>query len=171
LWNADRNIDSVRALAQLLWDSLPAHLPAATAELMRWQDRPVPLQPCLCDVWHDHILYEANTVTGVIDYGQVKLDCIAIDLARLLGSMVPNAPERVQGALWIYAQMRPLSTAAEDLVPLLDRTGVLVGAMNWLRWLYHEGRTYSPPEAVAQRVLQLVQRLESFSAWPLLRQA
>jgi Ser/Thr protein kinase RdoA (MazF antagonist) len=160
VWDSAGDIDPIRECAQRLWRALPAHLPAATTELLCWQHRAVPLQPCLCDVWHDHILYEGDTVTGVIDYGQVKLDCVAVDLARLLGSMLPGAPERMQGALWMYAQMRPLPAAAEDLVPLLDRTGVLVGAINWLRWLYHEGRTYPIPEAVAQRLRHLAQRLE-----------
>jgi Ser/Thr protein kinase RdoA (MazF antagonist) len=160
VWSSASAIDPIRECAQHLWRALPAHLPAATTELLCWQHRAVPLQPCLCDVWHDHILYEGDTVTGVIDYGQVKLDCVAVDLARLLGSMVPGAPERMQGALWMYGQMRPLPVAAEMLVPLLDRTGMLVGAMNWLRWLYHEGRTYPTPEAVAQRLRHLAQRLE-----------
>jgi Ser/Thr protein kinase RdoA (MazF antagonist) len=168
-WNSAG--DLVRDYAQHLWDALPAHLLAATTGLRRCQDRAVPLQPCLCDVWHDHILYEADTVTGVIDYGQVKLDCVAVDLARLLGSMIPNAPERMQGALWVYTQMRPLAAAAEDLVPLLDWTGVLVGAMNWLRWLYHERRTYPTAEAVAQRLRHLVQRLETVSPGARLPQA
>jgi Ser/Thr protein kinase RdoA (MazF antagonist) len=160
-WGLAGDVDPIRECAQRLWESLPAHLPAATAELLRWQDRAVPLQPCLCDVWHDHILYEGDTVTGVIDYGQVKLDCVAVDLARLLGSMVPSAPERMHGALWMYAQMRPLPAAAEDLVPLLDRSGVLVGAINWLRWLYLDGRRYPGPEAVVRRMDELARRLEA----------
>ena len=152
--------DPVQECAQQLWDLLPLRLPAATAELCRWQDRVVPLQACLCDVWHDHILYEGDTVSGVIDYGQVKLDCVAVDLARLLGSMVPSAPERRHGALWIYAQMRPLPAAADDLVGLLDETGVIIGAMNWLRWLYLEGRRYPETAAVVRRMAELARRLD-----------
>ena len=66
----------------------------------------------------------------------------------------------MQWALSMYGQMCPLPAAADDLVALLDRTGVLVGAMNWLRWLYHERRNYPDQEALARRLCDLVQRLQ-----------
>ena len=55
---------------------------AARAELAAWVNRAVPVQPCLCDVWHDHVLFTGNAVTGVIDYGAMKLDHPAVDLRR-----------------------------------------------------------------------------------------
>src|SRR5262249_54862628 len=48
----------------------------------------VETQPCLCDIWHDHVLFSDETVTGVIDFGGVKLDHVTVDLARLLGSLI-----------------------------------------------------------------------------------
>ena len=48
------------------------------------------MQPCLCDPWHDHVLFTGDQVSGVIDYGSVKEDHIAVDLARLLGSLVED---------------------------------------------------------------------------------
>src|SRR5437763_1299451 len=62
-------------------DARPVHVAASTAALTPWADRPVPVQPCLCDVWHDHVLYTGDAVTGLIDYGEVKPDHPAVDLA------------------------------------------------------------------------------------------
>jgi Ser/Thr protein kinase RdoA (MazF antagonist) len=159
VWGSAGESDQVRELAQRLWSLLPVRLRPAMADLVRCKDRPLPVQPCLCDVWHDHILFEGDSVTGVIDFAQVKYDCVAVDLARLLGSMVPDNDERLHGALWEYGRVRPLPSGSAELVPLLDRTGVLVGAMNWLRWIYHEKRPFPDQPAVAWRLGELARRL------------
>ena len=41
-----------------------------------------------------------------------------------------------------------------------DETGTLLGATNWLRWLYHEGRRFEDRGAVARRLAELVTRIE-----------
>src|SRR5262249_8929486 len=58
--------------------------------LQAWSRHTWPLQPCLCDVWHDHLLFEGDRLTGLVDYGAVKLDHVAVDLARLLGSLLDD---------------------------------------------------------------------------------
>ena len=98
---------------------------------MAW--RSAVLQPCLCDVWHDHVLFEGDAVTGLVDYGGVKVDNVATDLARLLGSLAGDDPVLRDAGLRAYSRLRPLSLAEEALVPVLDRTGTLLGIANWLR--------------------------------------
>jgi Ser/Thr protein kinase RdoA (MazF antagonist) len=133
-------------------------LPQARADLAAWRHRPVPVQPCLCDVWHDHVLFAGDRVTGLIDYGAAKVDHVAVDLARLLGSLIPGEPDRMAMAVQVYRGIRPL--LHPELVGLLDWTGVVVGVTNWLRWLYHDGREYPDRPAVALRLGQLIRR------WP-----
>ena len=48
------------------------------------------LQPCIRDVWHDHILFLGDSVSGIVDYGAMAVDTVAGDIARLLGSLVGN---------------------------------------------------------------------------------
>src|SRR3569833_268917 len=46
----------------------------------------VPQQPCICDIWHDNVLFTSNEVSGLVDFGAMRVDTVAIDVARLLGS-------------------------------------------------------------------------------------
>src|SRR5262249_42064317 len=57
------------------------------AALAPWRFREVQIQPCLCDVWHDHLLFSGDELTGLVDYGSIKTDHVAADLARMLGSL------------------------------------------------------------------------------------
>jgi Ser/Thr protein kinase RdoA (MazF antagonist) len=148
--------DPVSPHVAAAWSALPGLAPRARFLLAPWLGEPVPVQPCLCDVWHDHVLFTGDRVTGLIDYGAAKVDHVAVDLARLLRSFVPGEPERVAVALQAYRAIRPLPRP--ELVDVLDRTGVVVAVTNWLRWLYHDGRVYPDRAAVAGRIGELVRR-------------
>jgi homoserine kinase type II len=158
--------DPVRPYAEAAWDLLPAAVALATAGLADWLTRPVPVQPCAGDLWHDHVLFEGDGVTGLIDFGAARVDHVAVDLARLLGSLVPDDAARTEVALRDYEAIRPIPQP--QLVHLLDRTGVVVSAANWLRWLYHDGRRYGARSAVATRLAGIVERLvrHRTAAWP-----
>ena len=79
--------------AQRAWAALLPRADRIPDDLSEWANQRMPLQPCLCDVWHDHVLFEGDAVSGVVDYGGVKVDHVAIDLARLLGSLVEDDVE------------------------------------------------------------------------------
>jgi thiamine kinase-like enzyme len=133
-------------------------VPEIISELEPWLRVAVPVQFCVCDIWHDHVLFTGDAVTGVIDYGSVKTDNIAVDVARLLGSLVGNDADAFARGLAAYEQIRRLSPDERNLIPVLDRTGVVLGIANWLRWLYFDGRVYEDREAVARRLAALVTR-------------
>src|SRR5262245_2131588 len=82
--------DPLRPWADRAWQRLPARLPETEQALAPWRDISLPLHPCWCDPWHDHMLFTGDRVSGLIDHGAVKEDHAAIDLARLLGSLVGN---------------------------------------------------------------------------------
>jgi homoserine kinase type II len=130
------------------------------AELARWQCEEIPLQPCLCDIWRNHVLFEGDRVSGIIDYGEVKIDHVAVDLARLGGSMVEDDADGWQVGLSAYRRVRPLGDSDEILARMLDRTGAILGVANWLRWLHLERRVFDNREAAIRRLGVLVARLE-----------
>jgi thiamine kinase-like enzyme len=143
------------------WNVLLGGALTAEYSLLDWTERPVPIQLCLCDVWHDHILYTDNEVTGVIDFGSVKMDCVAMDLARLLGSFIPDEGARMNRALAVWSALRPVPRAVLDLVPVLDRAGMAVGLTNWVRWIYMDERPFSDERQVVRRMDALLRRAES----------
>ena len=98
----------------------------------------------------------------MVDYGSVKRDHVAVDLARLLGSMVGDDAGFRDSGLRAYARLRHLSEQEIALVTLLDFTGTLLGAANWLLWLYRDQRRFEDRAAVAGRLAVLVQRIETW---------
>jgi homoserine kinase type II len=156
--------DPVSPWAARTWRHVTAAAPHLPALLAPWADRLVAVQPCLCDVWHDHVLFEGDRVTGLVDYGAVKVDHVAVDLARLLGSLVGGDRGRFRAGLADYSRSNPLTDDEAALAELLDRTGVVLGAANWLRWLYHERRDFEDRAAVADRLAALVRRMDGGDA-------
>ena len=127
--------------------------------------QPWVIQPVIRDLWHDHILFTENQVTGIVDFGAMQMDNVALDLARMLGSLLgdPDDPKWIT-AIDQYHLIRPLSTAERQAIPILDRSAVLLGALNWLCWIVLEQKSFEDWKAVERRVRILGDRLEYFSA-------
>jgi len=128
-------------------------------ELRRGESLEVPLLPVLRDVWHDHVLFTGDRVTGLIDPAACRRDTVATDLSRLLGSFCGDDREQWQDAITSYARHRPLDENELNLIPILDRSGVLLSATNWLRRHYVDNVDCNTPAVVA-RIHELVERLE-----------
>lgn len=154
--------DPVRPIIERAWHRLPSAIEQVPHRLQRWCTGRSSVQPCLCDVWHDHLLFEGERLTGLIDFGSIKNDHVAVDLSRMLGSLVGNDAVAWQVGLQAYRRIAPLSEDEEELAHALDETGTVVGVANWLRWLYDEKRPFADHEAVVRRLRELVIRLESF---------
>ena len=151
-------LDPMAAVAKRAWKAVRRRLPELPHLLLPWTSRLLPLQSCLCDIWSDHVRFTEGRVTGLIDFGSCKVDHVAVDLARLAGSMAAS-PERRAAALEAYSRVRPLTASERVLAQVVERTGDIVAASNWLRWLYREGRTYEDRQAIAVRLEGLVERL------------
>lgn len=121
-----------------------------------WLTIRVSLHPCLGDVWAEHVLFEGNQITGLIDFGGMRYDHPAQDLARLLGSYTQGDAIRRQFAL---AQYAPVNPELESLTILLDDCGTIVGLGNWLRWLLLEKRVFADHTRTLDRLQILLNRL------------
>jgi len=120
-----------------------------------------PQLPALRDIWSEHVLFDGEEVAAVIDFGSLDVDTPATDIARLAGSMCWDQQDDWSLALDAYQRVRPLSANQRDLVAVLDAANVVLAGLNWLRWIYVEGRQFENREAVAARLKAALQRLES----------
>lgn len=137
--------------------------PAELEKSARWENEPLPLQMCLRDVWHDHILFTGDRVTGVIDFGCAAFDSPAGDIARLLGSLVGDDRRQWQLGLEAYESIKPLSTVEREAILYYDSSGVVLSAANWIRWLAEDRKALPPTvdrAAVVKRIHRLVVRLK-----------
>jgi Ser/Thr protein kinase RdoA (MazF antagonist) len=145
-------------------------LPPSAPRILDWVARldvRVPdLRPVLRDVWAEHVLFVDRTdrVAGIIDYHAAAIDSPATDLARLLGSWRPPAPEDRYFAGWgptiaAYERIRPLHAIEQQLIPVLAATGVLFGVDNWFRWLIEEERRFPRADTVLRRIDRLLEEL------------
>ncbi len=134
--------------------------PRAYQATVAWQDVRVPCQMCLRDVWAGNLLFEGPAVSGLIDLAAAGVDCVATDLARLLGSTAGDDPTLWHEGLAAYEQIRPLRPEEHRLVGVLDQTAVVLGAVQWVEWLAIEGRSFPDSREVARRLDWCLRRLE-----------
>ena len=104
-------------------------------ELSYYRNLRFRLHPCLRDVWHDHVLFEGDVVTGLIDPSAARSETPATDLARLLGSLLGDDDERWEVAVMAYRAMRPLSDREATLARVIDQSTVLLSGLTWLERL------------------------------------
>lgn len=152
--------ESLSPWAARAWQAVRPRLGPLQNKLRPWLEHPRPVQPCLCDIWHDHVLFDGDRVSGIVDYGAVKIDHVAVDLARLLGSLVEDDAELRRAGLTAYRRVRPLSEEEEALIAVLDEATTILGAANWLKWIYIERKSFEHMEHVAARLARLVERME-----------
>lgn len=138
----------------------PAGVRSAFAELEPLGGVSFRLQPCLRDVWHDHVLFAGDEVAGLIDYGAMEIDTPATDVARLLGSLVGDDAAAWRTGIGAYVEIRSLTTEEMRAAKALDRSGTILAGVNWLRWIFVEGRTFDDRGQVVERFRRIVERCE-----------
>ena len=161
------------AVWQRLGTQITTHVrrlaPQLITDLIRAGDWLVPLQPVIRDVWHDHLLFSGDQVTGLIDFGATRTDTVAADLSRLLGSLVGSDADAWSSGLNAYEELRPLSDNERRLLPLLDLSNVLLSGLTWLRRRYVDRVELASEERVLERLERIADRLEPATKsliWP-----
>ena len=144
-------------------DLVPAAIDRVEAELLAVARLPVPLQPCLRDVWHDHLLFDGDRVSGLIDPGASRTESVAADLARLLGSLVGDDTAAWDAAIEAYEHHRPLSTDERALVHILDHSGSLLAGPAWFERLDKHPDLENVPEGIIRRIEWVLGRLEQLA--------
>lgn len=166
LWKATgaAQPNDLRELALELLEGIARPLAEVSKQLEKIVAVPLPLQWCLRDVRHEHLLFTGDRVTGLIDFGAAAVDSVAGDIARLLGSMANDGTDFWRMGLDEYAKHRPLSIDERRAVASFDAAGALCSAANWVRWLYVEGKTFPQIHALSAQLVWLRDRLLSLGA-------
>ncbi|MEX2138123.1 MAG: phosphotransferase [Pirellulales bacterium] len=147
--------DHVEALFRLVTPRLAA-LQSSLVEASRIES---PLQPCLRDIWHDHVLFEGDRVSGIVDVGAMRIESVAADVARLLGSFCGNDHQAWRVGQAAFEAVRPLSADEQALVWAFDRSQLLLAGISWVEWVFVERRTFCDPSAVVKRMEHILSRL------------
>jgi homoserine kinase type II len=151
----------VRAACGEILAQIPARYEAAERAVAQAALITVPLQPCVRDIWHDHLLLSGNSVTGIVDYGAMRVESRAGDLARLLGSLVRDDRDRWQLALQAYATLNPLRDPELQQLEAFDRANVVLSGVNWITWLAVERRDFPSMDPVLRRLAEICTRLKT----------
>ncbi len=144
-------------LARQFLANLPRAIPHAIAQLEPLSNLSLSLQPCIRDIWSDHILFTGNEVTGIIDFGGIDIDTPATDVARLLGSLAQrHRTETWTEGLAAYNQVRLLSNVESRAAYVLETSGTILAGCNWIRWIYVDGRSFEDPGRIVERFRRLL---------------
>jgi Ser/Thr protein kinase RdoA (MazF antagonist) len=157
-WNAE--FLELKSLSRQILNFFVISAPHVGEELLSYRDMRLRLHPCLRDVWHDHILFEGDEVTGLIDPNAARCETPATDLARLLGSFLRDDDDRWEMAMAAYRSVRPLSDREAKLARVLDQSTTLLSGLTWLERLFVHRENYSNPARVIARLRQITSRIE-----------
>ena len=165
LWKATRTAEAsdLREAAFDLLEGIGRSHDTVAEKLESLVDVPLPLQWCLRDVRHDHLLFSGERVTGLIDFGAAAVESVSGDVARLLGSMVNDHRESWDVGIQAYASVRPLSNRERQAIAGFDEGGALCSAANWVRWLFVEGRSFPQIHALHDQLVWLRARLQAIA--------
>ena len=132
-------------------------------QLLSIGDRRYSLLLCHRDLHREHVLFEDGQPCGLIDWGALGIDSPACDVARLLGSLVPDDSAAWHDAIDAYRQFAPLDDGEEELSWRLDQIGCMIAALHWLEWIVVERRHFVERVAALERWETLLRRLQGWS--------
>jgi hypothetical protein len=144
--------------------TMPGILSRAIAQLAPLSNIVLPVQPCIRDIWHDHVLFTGDEVTAIIDFGAMNIDTPATDVARLLGSLVGDDEVGWRTGVSAYSTIRPLSADEERAAKALNASSPILAGCNWLRWIYVDGRHFEDQPQIVDRFKKIVTRSELAAA-------
>lgn len=153
----------LRKYAALFLSAFRRFAPLLEIELRELHVAAVSLQPCIRDIHDQHVLMIDDRVTGLIDFGAMRVDSVATDVARLLGTMAGDDASLREAGLLAYQQCRRISDIESRLVAAIDRANVVLTGPQWLQWLWVERKSFESMPAVLARLERIRQRLQKLA--------
>jgi len=146
-------------LFSIVIETFEAREAELSQQLQIASQRVVPHQYCIRDVWHDHVLFTGDQVSGIVDYDALRIDSVAADISRLLGSLIGGQATDWRQPMDAYCRVRRLSSDELQLVASYDRSSVLLSGLQWLDWICVERRQFDWPR-VLERLRRITRRYQ-----------
>lgn len=121
--------DQVRELESTL-DLVRRRFAQTAADLRRLAPLPGRSLPVHGDYWPENVLFHGDTLTGVIDFGNVAVDHPEVDLGRLFAD-VPGADRSLIASAAEAYNANAAFDLSVPLVELLAASGRLCSLANW----------------------------------------
>jgi len=153
-------------LAEELWAGL-RRFEASLSKALEWATTVrLPIVTCIGDPRPEHFLFEADRLTGLIDFGSMRQDFLALDLARLTGELYANNLAQWEVAQAWYGSENQMMAPQWEVAWVLDAANALLSGLNWIDWLWLERRHFDNLAEVEKRLQTLVARLDKLSGHP-----
>ncbi len=127
----------------------------------------VPIQWVMRDIHREHMLFQADSVSGLIDFDAARPDTVAVDLARWAGSFIDLGLEktRIWNSVWRgYQAVRPISACEQQLASAMEETSWHLRLANWMVWVAVEQRTFPGSTTTPdERLRELLRRTHTLS--------
>jgi homoserine kinase type II len=157
---------SVECAAAVAWLSLARKTDPLLLEPLRVAAaRVLRLQPCLRDARAEHFLFEGDRLSGLVDFGAMGVDCVAGDLARLIGEWLDSDQSARREAVAAYERVRPLDPVEASLLEILEASTALLIGERWVRWHFVERRRFDDPLATARGLARGLRQLERHAGY------
>ncbi len=158
--------DANAEIARRWLDRAQLEAPRRLERIRHLAHRDFRLQPCLRDARPEHLLFEHERVTGLIDFGAMGIDSVANDLSRLLSEWAEGDRLTRDEAFAAYSAVRPLDNDEMLLTDALEASATLLAGAHWIRWHYLEGRVFENAEAVSLGLAKCWERLDRLCRSP-----
>lgn len=156
--------DRRRALAAQWLQLAESTAPPILHALRRAAALEFAIQPCLRDVRPEHILFDNDRVSGLVDFGAMAMECVAGDLARLLTEWPGSDRNTRADALNAYASIRRLEVNDSSVIEAFASSSALLGAGHWARWHFLDERPFADPSAIEEGLERGLSRLHGLLA-------
>ncbi len=139
-WRPKCSDEVERTLIGETVDQVNRHASNCFSQLLQISSETVTLHSCIRDIRCEHVLFTGERVTGIVDFGALRIDEPATDLARLLGTCEPLDHHTWLKGFESYCENT--STIQLRRVAILDYASCLLSAVQWARWLVVERRAF-----------------------------
>ncbi|PQO42395.1 aminoglycoside phosphotransferase family protein [Blastopirellula marina] len=121
---------------------------------------------CIGDPRPENFHFEDGQVSAMFDFGSLRKDNIALDIARLASELSTDGSVDWELAFDNIELIRPLKEAEKHLTQILDAANVLLTGLKWVQWIVIDGYSFSNPKLVEARLLHLAMRVDQLIHHP-----